>query len=314
MSDDELPPWQPLTVRDTEAAASYEALVDGVPAWLERSIWRWIMHRDADDRMELVYRAERLLRIRLHRESSGDPQVLLANYWNTADDAERLNFIDFMLHDMHETVESLGQGRDRAASADMLQIGETIYRAGRRAAVGRAAELDAMLKDGGSLWTVALEPRWGLVRRVNETTQAHVDLASSTQTDAARKIASAWNACFRPDPNYDTAYRDAVLAVEAVTIPATLPRSNRATLGTVVQHIADTVEHWTVGGLDAPQQQSGETLLGMLRMLWHNQQRHASGDGTIRDVSGSEAEVAVGLAVTLVHWFSTGLAHRRDGD
>ena len=78
-----------------------------------------------------------------------------------------------------------------------------------------------MLIDGGSLWTTTFEPHWGLVRRVNETTQAHVDLASSAGTDAARKIAAAWNACYRHDPNYDLAYRDAVLTVEAVTIPVT---------------------------------------------------------------------------------------------
>ena len=92
----------------------------------------------------------------------------------------------------------------------------------------------------------------------------------------------------------------------------TVPRSSRATLGSVVSHVADTVGKWTVGGLEAIEQPSGETLLAMLRTLWHNQQRHANTDGTIEDVSRSEAEAAVGLAVTLVQWFSSDVAHRRD--
>lgn len=131
------------------------------------------------------------------------------------------------------------------------------------------------LQEGGSVWRLAIEPYGSLVRRANETTQALVDLASSPATDAARKIASAWSACYRQPPDYDRAYRDAVLAVEAVALMLVVPNNTRGTLGTVVSHITDTVEQWTVAGLDAPQQASGITLLAMLRTLWHSQQRHA---------------------------------------
>ena len=80
----------------------------------------------------------------------------------------------------------------------------------------------------------------------------------------------------------------------------------------VLSHIADTYERWTVGGLDAEQQASAATLLAMIRTLWHSQQRHARPDGTIRDVGRAEAEAAVTVAVTLVHWFGSGLVERID--
>jgi hypothetical protein len=44
-ADDETPGWQPLHVRDPSAVAEYEMLVEGIPEWLERSLWRWAMDR-----------------------------------------------------------------------------------------------------------------------------------------------------------------------------------------------------------------------------------------------------------------------------
>jgi hypothetical protein len=53
-----------------------------------------------------------------------------------------------------------------------------------------ALVLEQLLVEGGSVWAVSLTgPHWGLVRRVNETTRALIDRASSPATDAARKIA-----------------------------------------------------------------------------------------------------------------------------
>jgi hypothetical protein len=63
-----------------------------------------------------------------------------------------------------------------------------------------------------------------------------------------------------------------------------------------------------VGRLDAKEIASAGLLLAMLKGLWHNQERHARGDGSIIAVTREEAEAAaVSLAVPLVHWFTTGL-------
>ncbi len=187
-----------------------------------------------------------------------------------------------------------------------MSSGETIHHA------LAVVKLDKLLAQGGSVWKTTATPFWGLTRRANETTQALVDQASSPSTDATRKIASAWSACYRHDPDYDSAYRHAVLAVEAVVLPAILPDSQRGTLGQVVSHMRDAQDRWTVGGLDGARQTSGATLLSMLGTLWHNQERHAQSDGSIRDVGRDEAEAAVTLAVTLVHWFASGLVEKSE--
>lgn len=277
-----------MFVRDTPEAAEYATLVEGVPAWLERSLWRSVMDR-AVRTPDIGMKAERRLHIVLP-SGSGNPQQKFDAYWSGADDRQRLALIDFFLYDLDEAAQ-------RADANHVVPYASYV------------TELDETLVQGGSVWEVANRPRLGLRRRSNETTKALVDSASLPETDAARKIAMAWHLCYQHVPDYDNAYRHAVLAVEAVALPLVLP--NGGTLGKVVAHIRDTATKWTVGALDAPEQATGETLLAMLRTLWHNQERHAYPDGTIHDVSYPEAQTAVTLAVTLVYWFSSGLVSRR---
>lgn len=294
------PQWRPLFVRDSEDQADFEVLYEGVPRWLETSIWRWLMDRAAEGGPELIYRLERQLRIELMHEADRplgrqhtNPQSLLERYWKASGERDQLSLLDWLLHDM--------QARGSGAIDD-----EDIEQAERL--VHGAHRLDTVLREGGSAWAAYVgSPHWGLVRRVNETTAELVKAVTSPDTDAARKITSAWTACYRLDPNYDVAYRDAVLAVEAVSIPVTVPASPRASLGQVISHIRDTQSRWSVGRLDAKEIASAELLLTMLKGLWHNQERHARSDGSIIAVTREEAEAAVSLAIPIVHWFTTGL-------
>lgn len=290
-TDEERPVWRPLGVRDTPSAHEYDALIEGVPAWLERSLWRWAMDRGVRT-PNLNHTAERWLRVTIPRRERENP---FATYWDAASEDDRLALLDFFLHDLEKTGTEVYRNGDPETAGGIVRTAE---------------ELDKMLTEGGSVWRVSYEPYWCLQRRVNESAQALVDLVSSPDTDAARKIASAWNALYRQSPDYDRAYRYAVLAVESVAIPKTVRQNKRATLGRVADHIRDTVDRWTVGDLDAEEQTSGETLHAMLRTLWHNQERHAQQDGTIVDVTRDEAEAAVSLAVVLVHWFASGAVRR----
>lgn len=43
VTDENRAVWRRLGVRDAPTAHDYDALVEGVPAWLERSLWRWAM-------------------------------------------------------------------------------------------------------------------------------------------------------------------------------------------------------------------------------------------------------------------------------
>jgi hypothetical protein len=292
--------WRPLFVRESGEQADFDILHEGIPRWLETSIWRWLMDRAAEGGPELVYRLERQLHIELVHEADRplgrqhtNPQSLLERYWKASDERDQLSLLDWLLHDM--------QARGSAAiERDDMEQAERLVQGAHR--------LDTALHEGGSAWAAYVgSPQWGLVRRVNETTAELVKAVTLPDTDAARKIRSAWVACYRLHPNYDVAYRDAVLAVEAVSIPMTVRASPRASLGQVISHIRDTQSRWSVGRLDAKEIPSAELLLAMLKGLWHNQERHARPDGSIIAVTREEAEAAVSLAVPLVHWFTTGL-------
>lgn len=297
--------WRPLFVRESGEASDYDVLHEGVPRWLEGSIWRWLMDRAAEGGPSLIYRLERRLHVELALDADRPlgrqhtpPNALLERYWRVCSSDEQLTLLDAILRDMQH----------RGNAALEVEDDETAKRL-----VAGASRLNDVLAEGGSRWGAHVDaPDWGLVRRVNDTTAEMATRASSPDTDAARKIKSAWVACYRHEPDYDRAYRDAVLAVEAVVIPLALPDATKATLGAAIAHIRDTLGQWSVGALDAPQIQSSDTLLGMLRTLWHNQERHARRDGTIVDVSQPEAETAVAIAVTLVHWFTAGLVEKRD--
>lgn len=297
--------WRPLFTRDSEEATEYDVLHEGVPEWLEGSIWRWLMDRAAEGGPNIVTRLERRLHLRLAEPRDRilgtqhtPPNELFDRYWKQHFDDDRLVLLDAILFDLQLRGQS---ALDEGNESDVVRF------------LDGAQRLNDILTEGGSAWSAHIEPPvWSLVRRVNDTTAELAKRVGTPSTDAARKIRAAWQACYRISPDPDVAYRNAVLALEAVAIPQALPDSKRATLGTVVAHIRDTVGLWSVGGLDAKQIASGETLLAMMQTLWHNQERHARGDGTIVDVTQPEAEAAVTLAVTLVHWFTAGLVTKAD--
>ncbi|MFC6286809.1 hypothetical protein ACFP3Q_11400 [Nocardioides sp. GCM10027113] len=295
--------WRPLFTRDSNERSDFDVLHEGVPTWLEGSLWRWLMDRAAVGGPEIIGRLERRLRTPLTTDRDrplgqqhATPQKVLDRYWKGGDDNSRLTLLDALLADSQE------QGAIALSADDQVTV---------RHHVEAARTLDRLLTDGGSAWRVDQSADgWLLIRRVGEATTELVEAATAPQTDAARKIKSAWSYCYRREPNYDLAYRDAVLAVESLVIPMTVPDSPRASLGTALAHVRETVSRWSVGGLDSKEIASCQTLLDMLKTLWHGQQRHAERDGTIRDVSRIEAEAAVSLSVILVHWFGSGLVKK----
>ena len=211
---------------------------------------------------------------------------------------QRLALVDFLLHVLEERYEALRSGMDNHQK-----------RLDRNAIISTITQLDAIFAEGGSVWRVGVAPYRALVRRVTTSAQDQLSAATTARTDAARKMAAAWHACYRHDPDYNAAYRDAVLAVEAAALPVVLPKGG--TLGKVLAHIRDTSADWVVGTLDDSRAPSGEVLRSMIALLWHNHERHARSNGQILDLSQEEAEAAINLAVTLVQWFTSGLVKRR---
>jgi hypothetical protein len=285
--------WRPLHLRESDEVTDddYPVLVDGVPDWLEASLAGWVESRARDGGASLGLKAERLLRLEW---ISGYGAETLTQLWDH-EPQHQLTVIDFILHDLGEQYESRGED---GAARRRLQI-ETVL-----------GSLSTMLTEGGSLWRVTTEPHWGLVRRVTEAGEQQLASVVDSGSDASKRLSAAWKACYGQNPNYDDAYRNAVLAVEAAVLPETIPNDASGTLGKALAHIRQTVSEWSVGGLGDDKLGSGEVLVSMLALLWTNQQRHASASGQIRGVGRAEAQTAVGLAVTLVQWFTSGLVEQ----
>jgi hypothetical protein len=108
-----------------------------------------------------------------------------------------------------------------------------------------------------------------------------------------------------PDKSFD----ESIKAVEAAAIPVVTPADPGATLGTIISALSDKPDKWTVAlepkdGLD-----SVAELTRMRRLLWksHKTQHGEAGTGPPKTMSPMEAEAALYLASTLVHWFASGI-------
>jgi hypothetical protein len=293
MSEDAGFKWLPHRARQSDdRAAELRELTEGFPAFLEPSVLDWL--QDATEYLD-QRQTERVLRVALP-----DTTMPFIAYWHLQDVAGKVEFLDYALHVL-ETDMGSNWGGGRVVGRRRVPNG---FAPAQRVLL---AELEAILSQGGSVWRVSTTPHWGLERRVPAELRALVDSATSADLDASRALAAAWHACYGARPDYSKAYDEAVTAVEACLLPVTTPNDKKATLGKALSHVKDTQARWTVGGLKGDRQQPGGTLVSMLETLWEGQQRHAQPDGSIVGVSGNEAEAAVSLAVTLVHWFTAGL-------
>ncbi|MFL5799803.1 MAG: hypothetical protein ACJ77A_17985 [Actinomycetota bacterium] len=188
-----------------------------------------------------------------------------------------------------------------------------VHRAGTHGqAVPEMETLDDILEEGGSMWRVAVrdgEPR--LERRVEESVASVVEDVVARTGRAGQYLALAWTDLYGRNPNPSGAYREAVKAVEAAAQPILLPQNDRATLGQLIAAVRDAPTKWTVN-LKPSQGDPTTDLLGMMQLLWRAEyDRHGTASGEVPlQVGAEEAEAAVHLAATLVHWFHSGTVVR----
>jgi hypothetical protein len=288
--------WVPRSKRGTDAEPAHvEVLHEGVPPHLISTLRTWLRTRLSN--ATTVLQLERELEVSFdydpRDQSSHIVYQVEQQIWN-GDDDFILDVIDWALHDLER------------------QVSASIDPALRVRKAQTAISLDESLGQAGSAYTVSIVSDWSLVRRVDETLAALTSTVASGSTDAAVEIGEAWKQCYKRDPDYDDAYKHAVLAVESVASALFTPNDPSPSLGKAVAHLKSTTAKWTVGGLDAPQITSGEALLTLLQMLWHNHRRHVSQGGSPPPpVTKEEAEAGVSLAVTLIHWFNSGLVRKK---
>jgi hypothetical protein len=174
-------------------------------------------------------------------------------------------------------------------------------------------ELDRLLVDGASELTVSIDSH-RLERRIDPTVRKLADAAVRAADDVgADHLRRAWAAAYGLAPSPDGAYDEAVRAVESVACPLIVPNADgRRTLGTVIRDLRSQKQFWQ---LVFPDQTGSaaevEPLLAMLDLLWQGQLSRHAGSTKSRRQTQAEAEAAVHLAGTLVHWLTTGVLSKR---
>ncbi len=177
-------------------------------------------------------------------------------------------------------------------------------------------DLIQMLAAASSVWRVS-EDGTGLVRRVDETARDALDRTVAAVGDAPRsgsadkQIRAAWRALYQLEPEPETAYREAVKAVESAAHAVIQPNHGGATLGTMRGELRAQAAHWMLAIPGKDDTGDIKPLLAMIDLLWDGQEWRHGSHTPARDATLSEAEMAVHLAVTLVHWFVTGAIRRR---
>lgn len=296
MTGDEV--WRPLGFESDEAIAEYDALHDGVPPWMAAAFWAWVLSS--------------ITHIRTYKDGSG--RVAHLNEGLTEHMAQSLRIplpnLRVIGTDYREGQGQLSQAMEHLRKhGQPIQIADYILAHFPRAS---APVLDDLLERSKSVWRVGTRSgKPGMVRRVPLGVQVGGDTVMARSGRAGVRLAAAWGQLYSPTPNDSEAYRSAILAVEDAAIPVVSPTNTSATLGTVLNQIADQGDWGLPMTREHPQAPSRDVVVGMMRLLWHGQHdRHGGQPSAPGNASHEEAIVAVGLATTLVHWIDAGLLAR----
>jgi hypothetical protein len=267
--------WVPLSARgDSEKSDAYAALHEGIPPWMRASAIRWVSSVLGGSTNELL-RLEQHLHFPINWSSSKGAMGSVLGEFN--ENGERaLDILDYCL-----TVAA------RSPSAWELREALTV-----------------MLAVSGSAWTVGEDAagRPCLHRRVDETVEQAARDEMAEKGNAARHLHLAWHRVYGRNADPSGAYREAVRAVEAAAKPVVTPNDPMTTLGKMIRAMRDKPSKW-VSDLG-----SVSVVADMMSELWTTQlDRHGTDDESVPlSVSPGQAEAAVHLALTLVHWFRSG--------
>ena len=206
-------PWQPLSARLGRTQPIDQTWQEGIPAWIDHSVRDWLWYRVTDSEVR-----DRLF-ARLHFLNLDDSDIRQIVY--ELNERQVLDWIDGVLHIMAPVRAS---GR--------------IYRISQN----RARELETLLREGHSIWKVS--DRYDSLERRQDATvtsaahQATETARSADRAASATRLEEAWSAAYGLHPEPSKAFGQAILAVEAVAVPAIVPNQADATLGHVLGQLS----------------------------------------------------------------------------
>jgi hypothetical protein len=279
----EMAQFIPRSIRGTGAEATWTELRPGIPAGLRQPLFEWV--RPFFQQKDHLYdhwvpRGDRLgvLGIDLHLDLPGNPLTAFETLIDLMDRDDRvfLSVVDWCLH----------QCRDAEVPI----------------------RLEIMLAKGSSAERVAnCNDHFELQDRIDPTIDAAARTAATPGTAAAHHLAEAWSHVYGQDKDYTAGYSNAVVAVECVALPAVIPNDPVGTLGKAINAMDAAPTKW----MSSLGEDGIESAIAMMKALWRKQKRHGTTDSTTPiAMTQAEAEAAVHLAATLVHWFDSGAISR----
>jgi len=211
-----------------------------------------------------------------------------------------------------QVLEYIAQGDEELldavhATLGLLRFSRTVFRD------PPYEDVDRILAAARSEWTATEE---GLVRRADPTAQAAFEQATATPGSASTELKEAWRNAYGRDGDPSDAWDHAIKAVEAILLPTIVPKQDQAKIGQVVGELASSGDKWDVGMLfnqsgspRTPPTAPVEALLGMLRLIYPNPDRHTGSDH--RTPTPEESRVVVQLAIAVVQWALEGLISKK---
>lgn len=288
--------WRPLGVDDDQSIATYDALREGVPDGMYTAFWEWVQDALSETRRTTIRGGTRMVR---------HTQAALAEHAAQALDLSMGSVRANNYYDNIATATSAMQSHDNPmVVADFLLA---------YSPTAKAEALDQMLQRSRSAWAVGERAgRPGLVRRQPEAVGSELAEVVRTAGSAGVKLVQAWEAVYGVTPNASHAFSMAIRAVEDAAIPVVVPKQGKATLGHVIGQLRQDGDWRLAFTKDPDSPPPGGLVLAMCEALWNGQHdRHGGEPSAPGSVSDDEARAAVSLAVSLVHWFTTGMVARR---
>lgn len=289
-------PFQRLSDRD-RGAAPVQVLHEGVPDHLDQPLRRWIYQALSGGGSELV--ALRLaIQIDYHRAGNGAAFLALDPQQD-----ELLDVADAILAcggpwPPPREWDQPGQNSNHVLLTQLRKA------------------LPLILDAGASAWRVR-DDGTGLTRRVDGTAAAAADATVAAAAgkpgtgSASSQIQAAWGKLYQLHPEPPAAYREAVRAVESSAQAVIEPNNSGATLGTMLGQLRSAPGRYRLAIPGPDGTGNMQPLMAMIEMLWKGQTSRHGGQQPERPETFAEAQMAVHLAVTLVHWFATGAVSRQ---
>jgi hypothetical protein len=287
----------PFSAR-TGARAVDARLHEGLPSWLVRPLLDWLERALTERTVYLV-----AARMRISLQASVDPARTLCGELK-----ERAELMKFKNRDwdLLDAIDYLVQ-----IDWDELKLPD-IVSGQPLPGSDKLSLLKLILAEGGSAYHISISHQ-RLERRVDETIAKAVERSAAVSSnEAGRHLRDAWTATYGLHPEPTTAYGEVVRAVEAAGCPLVLPDDPKPTLGKVSKHLQQASDKWALAIPGRGVAAGVAPLVAMLELLWTGQVSRHGGAPTSRDQRQIEAEAALALAATLVHWFATGVVRRQN--